>query len=135
MERFSKKRQAILDCLRGTKTHPTAEWVFEQLRPQDPALSLATVYRNLRQLREAGLIRSVGTVDGQERYDANVSAHPHGVCRICGAVLDLEDAALPALEPPQWETADGFLIEEITVQSVGLCRRCKEKERSEKNGQ
>ena len=55
MQRFSKKRAAIYDCLCGTKTHPSADWIYQQLLPEFPDLSLATVYRNLAQLKEAGI--------------------------------------------------------------------------------
>ena len=44
--RYSPKREAILKCLRSTTCHPSAEWVYTQLKPQIPDLSLATVYRN-----------------------------------------------------------------------------------------
>jgi len=45
--RFSKKREAILNVIRDTDCHPSAEWVYQQLKPTHPDLSLGTVYRNL----------------------------------------------------------------------------------------
>src|SRR5699024_11189371 len=45
--KHSRKRDAILDCMRSTTCHPTAEWVYQQLKPVFPDLSLGTVYRNL----------------------------------------------------------------------------------------
>lgn len=44
--------------------HPTADFVYEQMRKELPNISLATVYRNLNQLAEAGLIRKVEGLDG-----------------------------------------------------------------------
>ena len=49
-----KKRDAILTCLRGTTTHPSAEWIYMQLKDEIPKLSLGTVYRNLAYIKEAG---------------------------------------------------------------------------------
>lgn len=89
MERFSKNREAILDCLRGTTMHPSAEWVYAQLKPANPSLSLGTVYRNLCQLKDARVIRSIGIVAGQERFDGDVSAHAHVICTHCGRIVDL----------------------------------------------
>ena len=86
----SKKRQALLDALCRSKEHPTAEMLYNQLKPEYPELSLGTVYRNLGVLMEDGLVISVGHVNGQERYDATVESHPHFVCRQCHSVLDLE---------------------------------------------
>ena len=63
-KKFSRKREAILTCLHGTTCHPTAEWVYQQLKPQFPDLSLGTVYRNLAAFKAEGVIDSVGVVNG-----------------------------------------------------------------------
>ena len=57
--KHSRKRDAILECLRCTTSHPTAEWVYTQLKPTIPDLSLATVYRNLAMFKDEGTIDSV----------------------------------------------------------------------------
>ena len=111
-ERKSEKRDAILALLRRVRCHPSAEWVYNELRRTYPGLSLGTVYRNLRRLTESGLIRSVGVVDGQERFD--------------GAVLDVElsEDGLDAL-------AGGGSHGRVTgveVRLTGLCRDCLDKD-------
>ncbi|MHB1315812.1 MAG: Fur family transcriptional regulator [Christensenellales bacterium] len=90
IKRYSKKRVAILESIRGTKEHPSAEWIYQCLKPNYPDLSLGTVYRNISQLKDAEQIVSVGVVNGHERYDATVSTHPHFICGNCGTVLDLD---------------------------------------------
>ena len=67
--KHSRKRDAILECLRCTTSHPTAEWVYTQLKPTIPDLSLATVYRNLAMFKDEGTIDSVGVYNGLERFD------------------------------------------------------------------
>ena len=52
--RYSHQREIILRCLRGQKTHPTADMIYQQLKPDHPKLSLGTVYRNLNQLADWG---------------------------------------------------------------------------------
>ena len=129
MQRYSKKRQAVLDCLRGTTEHPTAEWIYARLKPVYPDLSLATVYRNLNQLEQAGLIRSMGSVNGQERYDANVRPHPHVVCTRCGRMVDVEELPFSE-ETVHWvEETTGFRIESTSLRFSGLCGECREKEK------
>lgn len=91
--RRSKKRDAMLELMRGTKCHPTADWVYQSMRELYPDISLGTVYRNLNQLCEERLVQRVGTVDGCERFDADVSPHAHFFCEGCGVVLDLPDNA------------------------------------------
>ena len=90
-----KKRNAILSCLRGTVLHPSAEMVHEMLREEHPDISLATIYRNLALFKSQGLIQSVGTVNGSERFDADTRPHVHFICTACGAVIDLPDTAAP----------------------------------------
>ena len=89
--RYSEKREAILRLLQSTQSHPTADWIYQSLKPTHPDLSLGTVYRNLAFFQEQGTVRSVAVVGGQERYDADVSPHSHFICDQCGAVLDLPE--------------------------------------------
>ena len=83
MQKKSRKRDAILACVCSTDTHPTAEWVYTQLKPDIPDLSLGTVYRNLAMFRREGIIGSAGVVNGLERYDRNPLPHAHFVCTQC----------------------------------------------------
>ena len=122
--RYSKKREAILTAIQGTTCHPSAEWVYRQLKPQHPDLSLGTVYRNLAFFQERGLVQSVGVVQGQERFDAIVTPHSHFVCNRCGSVLDL-----PGIRPE--EELDravsqqyGLLAERHELTFYGLCPSC-----------
>lgn len=131
MQRYSKKRQAILDCLKSTTEHPSAEWVYERLKTAYPNLSLATVYRNLAQLKEAGLIRSMGTVLGEERFDARIAPHSHAVCTVCGKIVDVEDVSLPAQTVEAVQTATGFSVETSDLQFTGVCRECRERLKKE----
>lgn len=127
MQRFSKKRQAILDALRQDKSHPTAEMLYQRLKPAIPGLSLATVYRNLRQMEKQGLIRSVGTFSGQERFDGTTAPHTHAVCRLCGRTVDVSDLLLSDEELRRAQEITGFLFTDPSVTLTGLCEACKEK--------
>ena len=88
--KYSKKREAILEVLRTTTEHPSAEWIYNKLKPQYPDLSLGTVYRNLALFLKEGDVVLVGTVNGQDRYDACTTPHLHFVCDHCGRLLDLD---------------------------------------------
>ncbi|MDR1409528.1 MAG: transcriptional repressor [Oscillospiraceae bacterium] len=116
-QRHSKKRTAIYELLCQTKSHPTAEWVYLQLKPQFPSLSLGTVYSNLAAFQSAGKIICVGTVAGKERFDADTSDHAHFICRRCNAVFDVCDA--PAPDVPLPGIADGS-----KVSYYGVCKDC-----------
>ncbi len=86
----SKQRERIFQVLTTTRLHPTAEWVFENVREQIPHISLGTVYRNLSVLKQQGKIRELDFGEGLKRYDAFTDPHYHFVCDECGVVKDLE---------------------------------------------
>ena len=128
MERKAKhfqKRDAILSCLRGTKTHPTAECIYEQLRQSDADISLATVYRNLALFKRQGLIQSVATVNGTERFDGNPLPHVHFICNGCDAVTDLEGISVPQELSSAAGQCAGGTIEGCQLTFSGLCSQCK----------
>ena len=128
-----RKRNAILAGLRQTKSHPSAEALYAMLKPEIPDLSIGTVYRNLNLFKEQGLIISVGTVNGVERFDGNASPHVHFVCTDCGSVLDLEEMVLPPSLTQAAERCCGGQIDACQLTFSGLCRNCinQEKERGE----
>lgn len=123
--RRSKKRDAMLELMRGTRAHPSADWIYQHMREKYPDVSLGTVYRNLSQLREEGIIKSVGVVRGQERFDAFTHPHSHFVCLDCGSVIDLPDCV------PK-ETVDalagnmGFRNVSCELHLFGSCSHCSE---------
>ena len=121
--KYSKKREAILRVIRSTTSHPTAEWVYHELKGEIPDLSLATVYRNIRLFREDGEILSVGTVDGQERFDGTTVPHGHFVCTDCAAVIDFAGDSEHGDVRDQLK-GRGFQVERVDLVAYGLCDRC-----------
>ena len=89
MLKNSKQREAIRAVLMETKSHPSAETVFQMLKATYPNISLATVYRNLNLLTELGEITKVPGTTGSDRFDGNVAPHIHFFCTDCNAILDL----------------------------------------------
>lgn len=122
--RFSKKRQAILDVIRDTDCHPSAEWVYQALKTPHPDLSLGTVYRNLIFFQNQGVLKSVGVVNGQERFDAITTPHSHFVCRRCGAVIDLSSLHMDASLNQAVSSQYGFAVENHELTFFGTCKQC-----------
>lgn len=125
--KHSKKRDAILQCICSTKSHPSAEWVYQQLKPQIPDLSLGTVYRNISMFKADGTIQSIGTVAGLERYDGNTDPHTHFICTGCGKVIDLELVELPQATLKEAEGTAGGSIASYQLQFFGSCADCMKK--------
>ena len=119
-----RKRNAILECLRNTDAHPSAEALFQMLQKEHPDISLATVYRNLTLFKQQGLIQSLGTVNGIERFDGNTQPHVHFICGSCESVLDL-----PELDPPESlrsaaAKATGGEVSGCQLIFTGTCQDC-----------
>ena len=119
-----RKRNAILECLMNTDTHPSAEMVCQMLQQTHPDISQATVYRNLALFKKQGQIISVGTVNGVERFDADTEPHVHFICTRCHKVDDL-----PGMISPESLTADvdrhtGGRTETCSLSFTGTCREC-----------
>ena len=119
-----RKRNAILECLRSTHSHPSAEMVHEMLRESHPDISLATVYRNLNYFKQQGLATSVATVRGVERFDANTDPHVHFICNGCDAVIDLCQIQVPETLDSQVEKTSGCRVNGCQLTFNGLCGSC-----------
>lgn len=119
-----KKRNAILQCLRDTDLHPSAEMVHGMLQQEHPDISLATVYRNLSRFKAQGVIQSLGTVNGIERFDANTDPHVHFICTGCDAVIDMPQIEVPQELSCQVEQASGCRVGSCQLTFTGLCQNC-----------
>ena len=120
--RYSRQREALIELLRSTKSHPDAEWLYTGLRKEYPNISLGTVYRNLRLLADAGEIIELtyGTVS---HFDGDISPHYHMKCICCNGIYDIpQDNVSIAVK-----TEDGFQIDGICLMLSGICRDCKKK--------
>ena len=127
-QRYSRKREAILLALRGTTEHPSAETIYTWLKPAHPDLSLGTVYRNLSFFMENGDIISVGTVDGQERYDGNAAPHAHFICKNCGRVIDVDIPDILEARDKSVEDSAGVSVTGHAATFTGLCADCRQRE-------
>ena len=122
---YSKQRELILTAVRERADHPTAEEVYALLKPENPNLSLGTVYRNLNQLSGAGLLKKVTLSESADRFDGNVQEHYHMVCKRCGHVADIPlpgDIASTLQNTAAPEGWESFF--ECRILFYGLCKQC-----------
>jgi Fur family peroxide stress response transcriptional regulator len=119
-----RKRDAILTYLRHTREHPSAETVYAALKPQIPDLSLGTVYRNISLFKQQGLIVSLGSVNGVERYDGNIDPHVHFVCTGCGSILDLHNMHVPEELNNAASVEANAVVDHCHLTFHGRCRAC-----------
>lgn len=128
-ENFSRKREAILQKIRGSHIHPTAEWVYQELKNEYPDLSLGTVYRNLTRFKEDGTIRSLGVINGQEHFDGELNAHDHFLCVECGQILDLARPAFLEESIEHLEKTSNLMVRSYDLLLRGTCPACCKKQK------
>ena len=75
--KFSRQREIILRHVKNFPVHPTADQVYTALKKENPNLSLGTVYRNLNQLSDAGMLKKIHIADGSDRFDGRTDPHFH----------------------------------------------------------
>ena len=124
--KYSRQREAVIECLRNRHDHPTADALFQTLREEDPKISLGTVYRNLGLLVELGEIRKISTGDGCERYDYITEDHYHFICNHCGRIFDLDTKQMEGIHNSVVnENIANIDSHELTF--YGICKECYKK--------
>ena len=123
MRRDTKQREAILKILRDTRSHPTADQIYDEVRKDIPNISKGTVYRNLQVLEEDGAI-AVLNIDGtQSRYEVKQASHYHFRCENCGCVFDLDEPVVFELDE-RVAKKTGFKVKYHQTEFRGLCKDC-----------
>lgn len=125
--RMTHQREIILQELRQSGLHLTADELYDRVKKLLPRISLATVYRNLEILTQAGLIAKREVGGRQKRFDSDVSDHDHICCIRCHRVdnLDVDREGIGSLPINQ---INGYTITGYRLEFVGICRECREKE-------
>ncbi|HLK39811.1 MAG TPA: Fur family transcriptional regulator [Polyangiaceae bacterium] len=128
--KLTPQRIAIVRLFSGDASHPTAQDLFERLRPSFPSMSFATVYNTLDALANAGmagLVRLPGKRGDAARFDPNRQPHHHAVCDECGAVIDIAAGSLapsPGATKKLRRAAPGFSVRAVERIYRGSCARC-----------
>lgn len=121
--KFSKQRELIYNQVMEFPVHPTADQVYTALKQDNPNLSLGTVYRNLNQLSEMGMLLKIKIADGSDRFDGRTDLHYHMVCDKCSQVYDVELSELDKIRSVVSERY-GHTLTSVTLNLNGVCCEC-----------
>ena len=121
---ITKQRQAVLQVIRDSEEHLTANEVFDKARKIQPGISFATVYNSLRFLKEQGMIGEVRFGSDAARFDRTMDRHDHAICNECGKLIDL-DLPIPDDILEKGERLSKFKAESIEIVLRGLCPECR----------
>ena len=124
--KYSRQRELILETVRRSNDHPTADTIYTRVRAQDPKVSLGTVYRNLNLLCENGQLLKVPIPGTSDRFDHTLGHHAHAYCEVCGSVTDVLPQALPMLQAALKDGC-GFQVRQMNLVLEGICPECQKK--------
>jgi len=129
---YSKQQEQILDVFVKTKRHPTIDDIYEVARKRNPKVDLATVYRAMKVICDAGLAKEVDFGDGLRRFEHEYQHqhHHHLVCPKCGRVIEMTSTAIERLER-KLARRHNFAPIRDTMKIFGICSKCKRDKKQE----
>lgn len=130
--RMTNQREIILRELINSQRHLAADELYDIVKKIMPRISLATVYRNLEILSEAGIIGKLEISGRQKRFDYDPSEHDHIYCMVCHRVDNLE-MAHKGLTTEEFAAAVGYSITGYRLEIVGICPECQKKTNTKEN--
>jgi Fe2+ or Zn2+ uptake regulation protein len=122
--RSTRQRTVILEILRQSGSHPTAEAIYLEARKALPHISLGTVYRNLNFLRDHGLVREIrSNNEASSRFEGHCPPHAHFHCTCCRTVRDIP---LPdCITTFDWQGAGCVSrVSSLELHVIGACSQC-----------
>lgn len=126
--KVTPQRLTIYSYLVNSKDHPNVERIYNDLKPSNPSMSLATVYKNVAALRDAHLITEFNVGENNNRYDANIDFHTHLVCSSCHNIYDYYvNIPLDNIINDLKNNTD-FQVKEQRLVFYGLCNHCVKKD-------
>lgn len=132
--KITPQRRAIIEVLiQNEKSHLSSEEIYDKVRVNCPEIGLATVYRTMQLLDEINGISKLNLDDGCIRYEINIEgedAHHHLICNDCGAIIEVREDLLDAIES-QVEEKYGFVVQNHDLKFYGKCQVCKNKPEAE----
>lgn len=118
----SVQRTAVMEYLMINRTHPTIDEIYMALSPIMPTLSKTTVYNTLDLFVEKGAVKSLVIDEKNARYDVDISAHAHFICKSCGGIHDIFDVKQSMFQLPSNKK---FSIDAVEISYSGTCIQCK----------
>jgi len=120
---LTRAREVVLEVVRDSREHLTANDVFAAAKSRLPSISFATVYNSLRFLKDAGHIAEIQFGNGASRFDGMTHRHDHALCTRCGKLVDI-DMDHPRKLVETAAALSNFKPESLEFTLRGLCPAC-----------
>lgn len=126
--RITPQRLSIFSFLVESKSHPSAEDVYQQVKKEFPNISFDTVNRTLLSLLEKGLIKLIESGYGPRRFDANLKPHYHFRCLHCKRIIDFQSKEYDNVNVPE-KLKKKYKIIKQEIILTGICPECISKQK------
>jgi len=127
---YSKQREQILGIFLKTEKHLTINDLYDLVRKKHPKVGLATIYRTMETVCNAGLARKISFTDNIKHYEHKYKHqhHDHLICLKCGGIIEVVS---PAIEKLQKNLIKKHKFKAIRhrMEIFGLCRNCNRKKK------
>ena len=130
MNNYSKQREIVLEVIKNTKTHPTAEEIYNMALKKEPKISKSTVYRNINILVDNNIIKRITIPNKPDRYDYIYDNHMHAICTECGKVFDFYYYFNTEKIQENIKQQLGKIFQIDCIKIVGICDDCKSKNKN-----
>jgi Fe2+ or Zn2+ uptake regulation protein len=124
--RLTRQRRLVLEVLQDSQDHLDADMIYDRAKARDPNIGLATIYRSLALLKEAGLVQEHRLGENHGHFETTQSApHHHFTCLKCGRVIEFEAPQVMAAARKLCKS-EGLQVTEIRLHLSGYCSQCRE---------
>lgn len=117
------QRIAICRIALSSRTHPSAQQVYGEVKKIFPTVSLATVYKTLEVLKDLEMLQEINFPKGQARFDSYMTPHINLICLKCGSIADLDDVTVAEITR-RVAASTKFKPAGQRMDVYGLCQKC-----------
>ncbi len=121
--KVTPQRIAICRIVLNSRSHPSAQQVYDEVKKLHPTVSLATVYKTLEVLRNLDLVQEINFSRGQARFDSYLTPHINLVCLKCGKIADVDDVTVKEMTT-RVAAAAKFKLVGQRMDVYGFCQKC-----------
>ena len=121
---ITPERLNILDEVLSQKAHFKIDDIIDKMGCAEKRISRATVYRSIKTIEDAGLIKYIRSINDEKIYEVQKKHHDHMICESCGKIIEFHDKDLETLQDSICES-HGFTPQRHTMKIFGICEKCK----------
>ena len=114
--KVTPQRLAILTEI-AASGHISVDDIYSKIKSNFPSISLATIYKNIKSLKDVDIVYEINTQDSKAKYEIRKKIHAHFICQLCKSVEDMD------INKEDFENYGDF--NQLDLYLYGICKECK----------